>query len=358
MNNLKKEFMKRYSGRILHAMPYWVLAMKTPKRVTIEPNNTCNLRCPLCPVNTTMVRQRGSMSMENFKFIIDSLHPKTEYIDFFLAGEPLLNPLFYKMTRYAADKGKKIVLSTNATYLDKYIDPILQSGMFKLLLAIDGATEETYLKYRVNGDFKRSIDAIRKLCIRKKELGVKYPEIELQFIVMKHNEHEINDIIELGRDLGVDRVEMKSVSLNSLKTEDEKLEMKDDWLPVNEEYSRYTVEGNRIKIKHDPNYCYWIWSSVIMWNGDITTCCYDYTGDHIFMNVFKMGGYQNTWKSKEYGKIRRAILKRELKLCKTCNVSDGYYTKSVVFNDIEKQQPLIVESVPRKVMSKVMNLLF
>ncbi len=350
-HDIKVKFMKKYSDKILYAMPYQLLAMKIPKRVTIEPNNICNLRCPLCPTNTTMERKRGNMTMDDFKFLVDSLHPKTEYIDLFLAGEPLLNPLTLEMTRYAADKGKKVMISTNATFLDKYIDQVLESGLNKIMVAIDGATEETYLKYRVNGDFKRSIEGIRMLCERKSELGIEKPEIVLQFIVMKHNEHEIDDIIKLGEELGVDKVELKSVSLNSLKTEEEKMKLKDDWLPVNEEYSRYNVEGNRIKIKHDPNYCYWIWSSVIHWNGDITTCCYDFNGDHSFMNVFKMGGYQKVWKSKEYGKVRRAMLKRELKLCKTCNISDGYYTKMVEF---KKREPIVIENRARKIINSIL----
>ena len=249
LHNAKIKFMKRYSEKILYAMPYQVLAMRVPKRITIEQTNMCNLRCPLCPVNTSMQRKRGNMSLDDFKFIIDSLHPKTEYIDFFLAGEPLLNPETFKMTRYAADNGKKVIISTNATFLDKYIDETLQSGLYKLLLAIDGATEDIYLKYRINGDFNRSIAAIRRLCQRKKELGIEYPEIVLQFIVMKHNEHQIDDIIRLGEELGVDNVELKSVSLSSIKTNDEKMAMKDKWLPTNEEHSRYTVEGKNIKIK-------------------------------------------------------------------------------------------------------------
>jgi MoaA/NifB/PqqE/SkfB family radical SAM enzyme len=355
MQDMKVKFMKKYSERILYAMPYQLLAMKIPKRLTIEPTNYCNLKCSLCPTNTTMDRQRGGMTLENFKFIVDSMHPKTTHIDLFLAGEPLLNSLWAKMTRYAADKGKKVMISTNATFLDKYIDDVFSSGLDKLMLAIDGATEETYLKYRVNGDFDRSIAAIKKLCDRKKELNAVKPDLVLQFIVMRHNEHEIPAIMQLGKELGVDRVELKSVSLNSLKSEDEKMKIQDDWLPVNEEYSRYTVEGSSIKIKHDPNYCYWIWSSVIHWNGNVTTCCYDFNGDHTFMNVFKMGGYQKTWKIKEYGKVRRAMLKRELKLCKTCNISDGYYTKVVEFN---KPKEIVIEERPRKFAEKMLSLLF
>ena len=332
LQNLKRAFMKRYSERILYAMPYQIIARRIPSRITIEPTNLCNLRCPLCPVNTTMKRARGNMTLENFKFIVDSLHPKTKHIDLFLAGEPLLNKNVFKMARYAADKGKKVLISTNATFLDKYVDEALDSGVDRIMLAIDGATEEVYLKYRINGDFKRSLKSIKMLCDRRKGKKASRPEIIIQFIVMKHNEHQIDDMIKLGKDLGVDRVELKSASLNSLKTEDEKMKLKDDWLPANQEYSRYTVDGNNIKIKHDPNYCYWIWSSAIHWNGDITTCCYDMNGDHTFLNVFKMNGYQNAWKSKEYGKARKDMLKRRLKLCKTCNISDGYYTKSIELN--------------------------
>ncbi len=331
VHDLKTKFMKKYSEKILYYVPYRILALRTPTKIIIENTNSCNLRCPLCPTNTTMGRKRGHMTVEDFKFLVDSLHPKTKHIDLFLAGEPLLNPLTFKMTKYAADKNKKVMISTNATFLDKYVDEILNCGLDKIMVAIDGATEEVYLKYRVNGNFKRAIEGIKMLCDKKKELGLEKPEISLQFIVMRHNEHQINDIIKLGQNLGVDVVDLKSVSLSSLRSETEKMEVKDQWLPTNEEYSRYSVKGNSIKIKKDPNYCYWIWSSVIYWNGDVTTCCYDFDGDHSFLNVFKMGGFQNVWKSKEYGKIRKAMLKRELKLCKTCNISDGYYTKSIEF---------------------------
>jgi len=98
-----------------------------------------------------------------------------------------------------------------------------------------------------------------------------------------------------------------------------------EFLPSSK-FSRYSVDNDHIIIKSNPKLCHWIRQSVILWNGDVVPCCYDFEGKFVIGNVFKDGDFMKVWKSNKYKIYRKKIIKRELILCKRCNLTDSYST--------------------------------
>ena len=88
-----------------------------------------------------------------FSETIDQLHKELFYLVFYFQGEPYLNPGFLDMVKYAASKKIYTATSTNAHYLtDENAKRTVESGLDRLIISIDGTTQETYQQYRVGGN--------------------------------------------------------------------------------------------------------------------------------------------------------------------------------------------------------------
>jgi MoaA/NifB/PqqE/SkfB family radical SAM enzyme len=328
-----KEMWHRVGPKLLEHVPDKVFDYMLPRSILVEPTNVCNLKCPLCPTPFAMKREKGFMKYEDFKEIVDELSGFVKQINMNFAGEPLMNEDIGKMVAYTRQNGIKTYISTNGTFLDRhYMDLI---GNLDLIdVAIDGATEESYSKYRIGGEFSQVLENARMLCQAKKKMGAVRPYIRLQYIVFKHNEHETEDIVRLGEEIGFDAVVLKTASLGTNVSKETRLKRGSRYLPDKEKYRRYTVDVDKgeVKIKNEKWVCSWVAKSVILWNGDVTTCCYDFNGRHVIGNVFKDGGFKNIWKGLKYRKYRKGIIKKELPLCINCSLPRDY-RETVRLND-------------------------
>ncbi|MDW8044792.1 MAG: radical SAM protein [Nitrososphaerota archaeon] len=200
---------------LLTLMPYKILAKRHGRGIIIEPTNHCNLKCTFCPVNRGMKRHKGIMSLDDFKTIVNEVKNYRKYICMNFAGEPLLDPNIFKKVKYAFDNGMLSMISTNGMFINRFKpDEIFNSNLNVLTIAIDGATASIYEKYRVGGDFDLIIRNVYELCSAKKEMGIKKPTINIQMVIMKHNENEIDAMIKLCKDLGVDSLTPKSAAYN------------------------------------------------------------------------------------------------------------------------------------------------
>jgi len=278
-----------------------------PSNLLIEPTTICNLKCPGCPtVSGILKRPKGYMSLDNFKKIINECEKSLEMIMLWNYGEPFLNKDLFKMISYARNKNIKVITSTNAHFLPEKIDELIDSKINKIMISLDGATKKTYEKYRQNGNFETVVDSIRKLCIKKD----KNIFVELQFIIMRHNEHEIERIKKLAIELKVDKLSLKSAWFL-----DKRLQKKyKDIIPINPKYQRI--------IEHS-GYCIRPWYHMtIQWNGDVAPCCYD-ADCHINLgNVFEQN-LKTVWNGKKIKNFRK-IMKKQfegekiISLCQQC----------------------------------------
>ncbi len=327
-----RRVVSRIIGPNLQYAPDWALRLRSPATAVIEPTNVCNLACPLCP-NNTLTRKRGTLSYPDFEFILKTLPESIKKVYLYHAGEPLLNKNLPKMVGGLTKKGIHTTISTNCTLLDeKMARGLLENGTGLLILSLDGATADSYSKYRRKGDFEEVKGNIKRFTSLRDEMGLDV-DTALQFIVMKHNENEIPQMVELAKWLDVDVLSLKTVSLGSFRSKEKREKLAKEYLPSSEEFSRYNVSAGELKIKNDPTYCYKIWQPTIYWNGDMTTCCYDFNGDHVFANVFDEGGVAKAWKSKAYQKTRKKMLKGQFPLCEGCNISSEYVSKTINIRD-------------------------
>jgi MoaA/NifB/PqqE/SkfB family radical SAM enzyme len=236
-----------------------------PFSIIIEPTNVCNLKCPLCPTGlNNPSRVKGKMSLEDFCKLIDSC--KDACMELFLQnwGEPTLLPYLPEMIKYAADNGIYVILSSNFSlkYLEGYIEALIASGLGLLHIDIDGTTQEVYEMYRRRGYLKRVMENTRSAVAAKKQLGVTFPVIQTNFLVTRHNEHQIESFRELSLELGVDEYVVGKLQVNPNEAM--------QWLPENKDY-RYENYYTQAK-STEP--CYRLWSSLtVNWDGNVSACC-------------------------------------------------------------------------------------
>ncbi len=294
-----------------------------PSILMVEPTNFCNLNCPLCPTgNKSLKRARGFMPLDGFKKIIQELGDYLLNLTLWNFGEPMLHKNIYEMIEYAKTKKIFIRLSTNGHFFNNKEDVkrLILSGLDDLIVALDGASQETLSKYRTGASFETIISGIRMVVEEKKKLGSRLPFVELQFIIMKHNEHEVDKMKKLAKEIGVDKLTLKTVTLEIETSGEESAKMK-QFLPTKEEYSRYAKNEKGLKRKKPvKNKCIRLWlSSVINWNGDVTPCCYDAEGMFTFGNAFEVP-FKKIWLSDQYAKFRKTVLKNKkgLKMCSNC----------------------------------------
>ena len=324
--------LQRVSLALIARLPF---SLVYPRVFMIEPTNICNGMCPLCPVGAKIdKRKKGYFQYDNFVRLIDEIKDVAHQVIMNFAGEPILNPQIGKLVAYAESNGIRTVIGTNGT-LDKS-EELVDSGVSEILFALDGVTEESYSQYRTYRDgtnFTTVLENLEKIITRKRELGLGKPVIILQFVVFKHNQYEIADIIRLGEEIGVDGIDFKPVCINDF-FESPLEDLVGRFQP--EQENGKTIPGNGfVSIK--PPWCSFSFHETeILWNGDVTTCCYDYDGDCVIGNVFTDGGFKKVWKSRKYREIRKKMVRQELKICKTCDNSMVQSTRIVFDGDSQK----------------------
>jgi len=320
----KYKIIKKSLAKILQLSPNSLLIPPFSGIINIEPTNLCNLKCPLCPTARGLKREKGFMKFDLFKLIVDRNKNLIKRIIMSFAGEPLLNPYIMKMAQYAEERGISVVISTNATLLDKYLDQILESKLNTLIVCLDGATKETYEQMRVGGNFQKVVDNIYRLCIEKYKRGLDKPHIQLQFLVSKINEHEIKDIIKLGKKLGVDSLRLKTLSLGDWGRLEDKIPLAEKYLPKSKEFRRYKFTENKKFLLEKPPICPLLTRCAILWNGDVIVCCHDYDGLLVVGNIREYDySLKKIWKDKRYRIIRKKIIRYEPEICKNCGIGGG-----------------------------------
>jgi radical SAM protein with 4Fe4S-binding SPASM domain len=233
----------------------------------------------------------------------------------YFQGEPFLNKQFLEFVRYAASKNIYTATSSNAHYFtDEMAKATVESGLDRLIISIDGSTQETYGKYRIGGNVEKVIDGTKKLLYWKKKLNKTTPHIIWQFIVFKHNEHQLPEIKRLAKEIGVDELGIKTAQIYDYKTSD-------DFIPTNEDLARYRKTDTGYEIKNKLlNQCWRMWrGSVITWDGLVVPCCFDKDATHRFGDVSTQH-FKEVWKGERYNSFRQAILKsrKEIDICTNC----------------------------------------
>lgn len=296
-----------------------------PVSISFEPTTSCNLRCPECPSGLrAFTRPTGMLQKDFFTETIDDVYKELLYLIFYFQGEPYLNPSFLDMVKYASDKGIYTATSTNAHYLtDEAAKKTVESGLDRLIISIDGTTQDSYEQYRVGGNLEKVIAGAKNIVKWKKELKSKTPFVFFQFLVVKHNEHQIEDIKKLAKEIGVDEVRFKSAQVYDYENDPNNL------IPTNEKYSRYkrNADGSFKAKNKFANRCWKLWhANVITWDGLVVPCCFDKDAMHRLGNL-KNESFKNIWHNENYKQFRGELMKsrKNIDICANCSEGESVW---------------------------------
>jgi radical SAM protein with 4Fe4S-binding SPASM domain len=313
--NAAKVFTSFHISHILKKPIQWGY----PISISFEPTTSCNLRCPECPSGLrAFTRPTGMLKKDFFSQTIDDIHKDILYLIFYFQGEPFLNREFLDMVKYASDKKIYTATSTNAHYLtDEVAKKTVESGLDRLIISIDGTTQDVYQQYRIGGNLDKVIEGAKNIVKWKKTLKSKTPFVFFQFLVVKPNEHQIGDIKKLAKEIGVDEVRFKTAQVYDYKNDPNNL------IPVNEKYSRYRKDksGNYKAKNKLANQCWKLHhANVITWDGLVVPCCFDKDATHQLGNL-KRQSFKEIWNNENYKQFRRELKtsRKNIDICANCS---------------------------------------
>jgi radical SAM protein with 4Fe4S-binding SPASM domain len=294
-----------------------------PFMLMVEPTNYCNLKCPLCPSgNGQLSRNRGHMRLEDFKSLVDQVHDRVFMIMMWNQGEPFLNRSFNEMVRYAHDRRIFTFVSTNGHFIrtESQAGAIVDSGLDEIIFSVDGVDQATYEKYRVGGRLERVLTGIRLLVQAKEQRRAISPLVNLQFIVMKHNQDGLEAAARVARELKVDKFLVKTAQVYTAAEAEE-------YLPSRDEFSRYEGRGDgRLEVKGQPaRGCNYLWNtSMVNWDGTVSPCCFDKNAEFEMGRAFTGASFRSIWRGRAYADFRRRLLADRMNVAICANCSEGH----------------------------------
>ena len=184
-----------------------------------------------------------------------------------------------------------------------------------MIISIDGTTQEVYERYRKGGNLDLVLSGIKNLIKYKKENKSKAPLIILQFLVLRHNENQIEEMKKLAKELQVDKLVFKTAQIYDNENAEE-------IVPSTNKFSRYKKDkSGNYKLKNKLyNHCWRSWQGcVITQDGNLVPCCFDKNADYSFGNVFE-NSFKQIWKSEGIKKFRQSILqnRKDIDICTNC----------------------------------------
>ncbi len=288
-----------------------------PISISIEPTTACNLRCPECPSGLrSFTRPTGMLQEDVFEKTVDELKATLCYLLFYFQGEPYLHSQFLDWVRYASAKGIYTATSTNAHYLsDENARQTVASGLDRLIISIDGTTQETYEAYRRGGNLEKVIEGTKNIIRWKKKLKSATPHVIFQFLVVRPNEHQIEEVKQLARELGVDHVGFKTAQIYDYQ-------QGSDLIPQQQKYSRYRklTDGSYAIKNKLLSHCWKMWHSCVMtWDGKVVPCCFDKDAHHQLGSIHERS-FREIWQGEAYRQFRQSLLRSrtEIEMCKNC----------------------------------------
>lgn len=286
-----------------------------PRMAMLEIYRKCNLRCPSCPLGNGSLNSSDPLPLNKVKEIIDKISSTVEDLSLFNYGEPLLHPEVVKIVSYCKLKGiNRVNIHTNGLVLNKELSKgLILSGLDRIRFSVDAATEKSYKKYRVGGNFKLLLKKIDEFLSLKKELSSNSPSVEVQMIVMKHNESEIEKFYNLfkGKDVKI-RYKTFNAHMSGFVNKNKSLK----FLPSNKRFSRYKDSSADLnKEKYEKLDCNWpVERIIINSDGSLSPCCYGFEEKYSLGNVFN----KNWWNTVKRINFIKDMGKGKISICEHC----------------------------------------
>lgn len=295
-----------------------LLLHSLPMAASIEPTTACNLACPECPSGLkSFSRPTGNIHFATLERIAEQLKHTAFWINLYFQGEPFIHPRLPEMIQLLKKEGFMVCVSSNMHFMDETTAyAIVNAGLDRIIISIDGTTQETYEQYRKKGNLNTVLHNTQTLTHVKKILGKKKPEIIFQMLVTSYNETQIEELHTLARQYSVDKVLLKTLQVYNY-------EKGHPLLPHNEKYARYYRKSNgQWALKNAyRNHCWRMWSScVFTWDGQIVPCCFDKDAKYPMGNILQQD-LPAIWKGALYNTFRRRLLqnRKSIDICTNCS---------------------------------------
>lgn len=264
-----------------------------PYIFVLEVTNVCNLKCPFCLTGKGISggREVRHMSFEEAKLILDAVGDYVYFLQVYTWGEPLLNKDLIRIVDYAKQKNIYVMMSTNATAMTpEYNKRLIDSGIDYIMTAIDGGTEETYSQYRVGGKFPKVMANVKDMLAQRAEHGLERPFMEWQFIVFRHNEHEVDSTERMAYEMGIDKFTPLPAYVED-----------PSWSAQDPKYRTEFANPERLKNCDRP------WSHLnVRADGGVASCCYTFFKKDDFGDL-REGGFEVVWNNANFQQSRRLI---------------------------------------------------
>jgi MoaA/NifB/PqqE/SkfB family radical SAM enzyme len=272
-----------------------------PYRYNIDSTNICNLRCPVCPTGLgTIGRERGRIDFENFKAVVDQIAKYAYVLDLYNWGEPFLHPRIFDMISYAHRCRISVRLSSNMNYFSREMaEKTVASRLDRIIVSVDGSTQETYEKYRRGGNLSKLLSNVGLLVEEKRRQDSLWPFILMRMLINRYNEDQIDELRRIAEDLGVDGFSTGGFFVDT--TDPAQIE---EWLPTDEAQSYYDYSADKLENVWS---CSDLWEGMtINWDGGVAPCCWLYHKKNDFDNAFEKP-VAEIWNGEAYVSSRRVF---------------------------------------------------
>lgn len=285
----------------------------------VEPSSLCNLSCPLCPAGTKELKRDGALlPLDSFKEILGQIGGQIRLLLLWNQGEPFLHKEIFEMIRLARQRGIYVRTSTNGHFVetDRQAERIIDSGLDEITISMDGADSETYEKYRVGGDFEKVTRGVRLLASAKRKKRSLTPIIDLQMLLTRDTEGQIERMKSFAGDSGADLLSLKTLQVTDAD-EGER------FLPQDESKRRYREIGKELKTKSSNHKgCRRLYYSLVVnSDGKVSPCCFDKFGKYSFGGLNQNGSFLGIWRGQKFSEFRSALLRnpQAFDICKNCS---------------------------------------
>lgn len=294
---------------------------------------------------------KGHLKVSDFIELLDR-NPQIQHVELSNYGEMFLNPRLPEILEAAWKRGV-VVSGSNGVNLnfarEEALEAVVRYRVRALTCSIDGATQETYAKYRRNGNLHRVLEHVDRILEHKRRAGTGFPLLYWQFVVFGHNEHEL----ELARSMASERG-MEFVPRLSWDAEHSPL-VHPELVTIQTGLGAATREEFKAKrgVDYTRDICYQLWNApVVNWDGKLLGCCVNYWGD-FGSNVFAEGLAKSAANPKM--QRARAMLTGELPAsvdipCSTCSQFESLRDSGRWLTDAELAshpgQPYLLSILP------------
>ncbi len=294
-----------------------------PVLVKVDISPLCNLRCTYCVharpsdedqseagelLRLQSFRPAQKMPVAQFAAIAEEIRGKSMAVSLYYLGDPLVHPQLDEICGLCAEARLNSHISSNFSFRlsDERIASLVTSGLTHLTVCVDGMTQESYERTRVGGRLDVVLDNLRRVLEVRRQLGMKRPKVEVQFIKFRHNLGELDDAAAWAARHGVDQFTSYWGNLHN--------------------YTDLTTSNSGVfapKPDRSLPQCTWPYFSMqIKYNGDVIPCCYHRHGEQyagpdadsrIVGNVFESSVWE-VWNSREYRALRRLVARPQRSL--------------------------------------------